>query len=134
MNKQLPRSLRPHWFVFWGDRKNPLGGGNHPPLVGRGLNICLLYKLSIIFEANIEDLFSITINLYIFSLKKRQLRPSQRSRCALIHAWKQTNRHLTIYSKLCFHYLPQPIASQLMAGERKSEMEVKYKQQVTMSD
>ena len=21
MNEQLPRSLRPHWFVFWGDRE-----------------------------------------------------------------------------------------------------------------
>ena len=25
MDEQLPRSLRPHWFVFWGDLENSLG-------------------------------------------------------------------------------------------------------------
>ena len=39
MNKKLPRSLIDRiGFVFWGDRENPLGGGNYSPLVGRGLN------------------------------------------------------------------------------------------------
>ncbi len=37
MNEQLPRSLRSHWFVFWGDQENLLGGSNHSPWGGQGL-------------------------------------------------------------------------------------------------
>ncbi len=34
INKQLPRSIRPQWFVFWGNWEQSVRGWYPPPLGG----------------------------------------------------------------------------------------------------